>query len=173
MGGGRVQGRLGAVDRWTAMESHSLGYGLSRSAVGLTFHPNHRSQSRMRGDYLFYEEKLEATQEERDLKAARRYVDFFLAFAIRPFVLMTHLSRARRALDPLSVPPLTNRRQDRPSKPNGLTKQTFSTQVYLPGAHAPRKWHIVAYFSVRWIYFSYLMKDVSLIQPTCCCSFVL
>ncbi|KAI0295166.1 Gti1/Pac2 family-domain-containing protein [Multifurca ochricompacta] len=84
------------------------------------------SQSRMRGDYLFYEEKLEATQEERDLKAARR---------------------ARRALDPLSVPPLTNRRQDRPSKPNGLTKQTFSTQVYLPGASAPRKWHIVAYFS--------------------------
>ncbi|KAH9974218.1 Gti1/Pac2 family-domain-containing protein [Russula compacta] len=84
------------------------------------------SQSRMRGDYLFYEEKLEATQEERDLKAARR---------------------ARRALDPLSVPPLTNRRQDRPSKPNGLTKQTFSTQVYLPGANAPRKWHIVAYFS--------------------------
>jgi hypothetical protein len=84
------------------------------------------SQSRMRGDYLFYEEKLEATQEERDLKAARR---------------------ARRTLDPLSVPPLTNRRQDRPSKPNGLTKQTFSTQVYLPGASAPRKWHIVAYFS--------------------------
>ncbi|KAH9957270.1 Gti1/Pac2 family-domain-containing protein [Lactifluus volemus] len=84
------------------------------------------SQSRMRGDYLFYEEKLEATQEERDMKAARR---------------------ARRALDPLSVPPLTNRRQDRPSKPNGLTKQTFSTQVYLPGANAPRKWHIVAYFS--------------------------
>ncbi|KAI0270449.1 Gti1/Pac2 family-domain-containing protein [Gloeopeniophorella convolvens] len=84
------------------------------------------SQSRMRGDYLFYEEKLETTQEERDMKAARR---------------------ARRALDPLSVPPLTNRRQDRPSKPNGLTKQTFSTQVYLPGASAPRKWHIVAYFS--------------------------
>ncbi|KAI9433102.1 hypothetical protein F5148DRAFT_1278696 [Russula earlei] len=79
-----------------------------------------------RRDYLFYEEKLEATQEERDLKAARR---------------------ARRALDPLSVPPLTNRRQDRPSKPNGLTKQTFSTQVYLPGANAPRKWHIVAYFA--------------------------
>ncbi len=28
----------------------------------------------MRGDYLFYEEKLEATQEERDIKAARRCV---------------------------------------------------------------------------------------------------
>lgn len=31
-----------------------------------------RSQSRMRGDYLFYEEKVETTQEERDIKAARR-----------------------------------------------------------------------------------------------------
>lgn len=28
----------------------------------------------MRGDYLFYEEKVETTQEERDAKAARRYV---------------------------------------------------------------------------------------------------
>jgi len=26
----------------------------------------------MRGDYLFYEEKIETTQEERDAKAARR-----------------------------------------------------------------------------------------------------
>lgn len=30
------------------------------------------SQSRMRGDHLFYEEKIEITQEERDAKAARR-----------------------------------------------------------------------------------------------------
>lgn len=28
----------------------------------------------MRGDYLFYEEKIEITPEERDAKAARRYV---------------------------------------------------------------------------------------------------
>lgn len=28
----------------------------------------------MRGDYLFYEEKIETTQEERDAKAARRFV---------------------------------------------------------------------------------------------------
>jgi hypothetical protein len=28
----------------------------------------------MRGDYLFYEEKVETTQEERDAKAARRCV---------------------------------------------------------------------------------------------------
>ena len=31
-----------------------------------------RSQSRMRGDFLFYEEKIETTQEEREAKAARR-----------------------------------------------------------------------------------------------------
>lgn len=40
------------------------------------------------------------------------------------------------------------KRQDRPTKPNGLTKQTYSTHVWLPGAHNPRKWHIVAYFAV-------------------------
>lgn len=33
-----------------------------------------RSQSRMRGDYLFYEEKVETTKEERDVKAARRSI---------------------------------------------------------------------------------------------------
>jgi Gti1/Pac2 family transcription factor len=27
----------------------------------------------MRGDYLFYEEKIETTQDERDAKAARRW----------------------------------------------------------------------------------------------------
>ena len=32
-----------------------------------------RSQSRMRGDYLYYEEKIEVTPEEKDAKAARRY----------------------------------------------------------------------------------------------------
>lgn len=35
---------------------------------------HNRSQSRMRGDYLFYEEKVETTQEEKDAKAARRSV---------------------------------------------------------------------------------------------------
>lgn len=35
-------------------------------------HMTPRSQSRMRGDYLFYEEKVEITPEERDAKAARR-----------------------------------------------------------------------------------------------------
>lgn len=31
----------------------------------------------MRGDHLFYEEKIEITQEERDAKAARRQVNLF------------------------------------------------------------------------------------------------
>lgn len=84
------------------------------------------SQSRMRGDYLFYEEKIETTQEERDAKAARR---------------------AQRASDPNAFisPPL--RRKDRPSKPNGLTKQTYSVTVTFPGSSETRKWHVVAYFS--------------------------
>ncbi|KAH0834205.1 Gti1/Pac2 family-domain-containing protein [Lanmaoa asiatica] len=84
------------------------------------------SQSRMRGDYLFYEEKMEATQEEKDAKAALR---------------------VRRATDPLAVAPPTNRRKDRPNRPNGLTKQTYSALVYLPGSSHPRKWHVVAYFT--------------------------
>ncbi|KAH7920437.1 hypothetical protein BV22DRAFT_1039853 [Leucogyrophana mollusca] len=84
------------------------------------------SQSRMRGDYLFYEEKMETTQEEKDAKAALR---------------------AQRAADPLAVAPSTNRRKDRPNRPNGLTKQTYSALVYLPGSSHPRKWHVVAYFT--------------------------
>ncbi|KAF5353545.1 hypothetical protein D9756_007812 [Leucocoprinus leucothites] len=84
------------------------------------------SQSRMRGDYLFYEEKIETTQEERDAKAARR---------------------ASRASDPNAAIPPPIRRKDRPSKPNGLTKQTYSVTVHLPGTSEIRKWHVVAYFS--------------------------
>ncbi|EAU87471.1 hypothetical protein CC1G_02230 [Coprinopsis cinerea okayama7 len=84
------------------------------------------SQSRMRGDYLFYEEKIETTQDERDAKAARR---------------------ATRAADPNAIVPPPVRRKDRPSKPNGLTKQTYSVTVHLPGSGQTRKWHVVAYFS--------------------------
>ncbi|KAG6377919.1 Gti1/Pac2 family-domain-containing protein [Boletus reticuloceps] len=84
------------------------------------------SQSRMRGDYLFYEEKMEPTQEEKDAKVALR---------------------ARRATDPLAAAPSVNRRKDRPNRPNGLTKQTYSALVHLPGSSHPRKWHVVAYFT--------------------------
>jgi len=84
------------------------------------------SQSRMKGEYLFYEEKVETTEEEKQAKAARR---------------------ANRNAGPQSPVYTPTRRQDRPAKPDGLTKQTYSTHVYLPGSSSPRKWHIVAYFS--------------------------
>ncbi len=57
--------------------------------------------------------------------------------------------RARRTLDPFAAPPAPVRRQDRPSKPDGLTKQTYSTHVHTRRGEQPRKWHVVAYFSVR------------------------
>jgi len=57
--------------------------------------------------------------------------------------------RARRASDPGAILPPSTRRKDRPSKPGGLTKQTYSATVNLPGSPEPRKWHLVAYFSVR------------------------
>ncbi|KAJ4490745.1 Gti1/Pac2 family-domain-containing protein, partial [Lentinula aciculospora] len=84
------------------------------------------SQSRMRGDYLFYEEKVETTVAEKEAKAARR---------------------ARRASDPAAIIPPPIRRKDRPTKPDGLTKQTYSALVHLPGTNETRKWHVVAYFS--------------------------
>ncbi|KAJ7051795.1 Gti1/Pac2 family-domain-containing protein [Mycena amicta] len=87
------------------------------------------SQSRMRGDFLFYEEKVETTSEEKQAKAARR---------------------ASKAADSsLDFPP-PPKRKDRPAKQDGLTKQTYSVTVRPtgPGADAaPRKWHLVAYFS--------------------------
>lgn len=41
--------------------------------------------------------------------------------------------------------PSPSRRQDRPSKPDGLTKQTYS--IYVNLGQVTRKWHLVAYFS--------------------------
>ncbi|KAK7677859.1 hypothetical protein QCA50_019171 [Cerrena zonata] len=115
----REQLTSGNVFVWEEAE-HKQG-GLERWTDGRRW-----SQSRMRGDYLFYEEKIETTPEEREAKAARR---------------------ARKTLDPFGYQPAPTRRQDRPSKPDGLTKQTYSTHVYLGSSEPPRKWHIVAYFS--------------------------
>lgn len=115
----RDQLTSGNVFVWEEAE-HKQG-GLERWTDGRRW-----SQSRMRGDYLFYEEKIETTPEEKEAKAARR---------------------ARRTLDPFSYQPAPTRRQDRPSKPDGLTKQTYSTHVHVSDSEPPRKWHIVAYFS--------------------------
>ena len=62
-----------------------VGYlGGQMAVVGMVFklqnrvasgHRFSRSQSRMRGDFLWYEEQIEMSQDERDAKAARRCVD--------------------------------------------------------------------------------------------------
>ncbi|PVF96157.1 hypothetical protein CPB86DRAFT_799156 [Serendipita vermifera] len=71
------------------------------------------SQSRMREPFLFYEEKVQTTAEERQAKADRR-------------------ARKASSSDSQSLPNhlLPIRRQDRPSKPDGLTKQTYSCQYF-------------------------------------------
>ncbi|KAJ7166313.1 Gti1/Pac2 family-domain-containing protein [Mycena crocata] len=116
----RAQLRSGNVFVWEESEDSDEG-GLVRWTEGRRW-----SQSRMRGDYLFYEEKIETTHEEKQAKAARR---------------------ASKASDlSMSVPP-PPKRKDRPSKIDGLTKQTYSVIVHIPGSSNTRKWHIVAYFS--------------------------
>ena len=64
------------------------------------------------------------------------------------FNVFTPQCSARKTLDPFSYQPAPVRRQDRPSKPDGLTKQTYSIQVHSSSYETPKKWHIVAYFSV-------------------------
>lgn len=82
----------------------------------------------MREPFLFYTENVMMTTEEKEAKAARR---------------------ARKPSDPRerSKAPQVFRRQDRPAKPDGLTKQTYSAWVTLPGTTTARKWHLTAYFT--------------------------
>jgi len=59
----------GGLLRWTDGRRWWIAF-FMRSQI--SYRPRHRSQSRMKGDFLFYEEKIETTQEEREAKAARR-----------------------------------------------------------------------------------------------------
>ncbi|TCD62463.1 hypothetical protein EIP91_006833 [Steccherinum ochraceum] len=136
----REQVISGNVFVWEEAE-HKQG-GLERWTDGRRW-----SQSRMRGDYLFYEEKVETTPEEKEAKAARRLVASILLHVKHEYNTMFSCIRARKTLDPFSYQPAPTRRQDRPSKPDGLTKQTYSTHVHVSNSEPPRKWHIVAYFS--------------------------
>ncbi|CAK5262926.1 unnamed protein product [Mycena citricolor] len=80
------------------------------------------SQSRVLGERLFYDEKVEITEEEREAKAQRR---------------------VQRIVNPgIPVPP-PNRNQ-RQFKSDGLTKENYSFFVKGPG-DLSRKWHLVAY----------------------------
>ncbi|KAJ7182999.1 Gti1/Pac2 family-domain-containing protein [Mycena crocata] len=116
----RAQLRSGMVFVWEESDDDD---GLVRWTEGKRW-----SQSKMRGDCLFYEEKIGHTDEERQAKAARRAM------------------KASDSCDAIPAPP---KRKDRPSKVDGLIKQTYSVTVHLPGVASPRKWHIVAYLSTR------------------------
>ncbi|KAJ7203183.1 Gti1/Pac2 family-domain-containing protein [Mycena rebaudengoi] len=109
----RAQLQSGQVYVWE--ESHDQS-SLSRWTDGRRW-----SQSRTRGDCLFYQEKIEMTFEEKQAKAARR--------ALKDADLMLC------------------RRTDRPSKVDGLTKQTYSANVRMLDSGEIRKWHIVAYYT--------------------------
>ncbi|KAJ6548652.1 Gti1/Pac2 family-domain-containing protein, partial [Mycena capillaripes] len=81
------------------------------------------SQSKVCAECLIYQEKVEVTEEEKEAKAMRR---------------------VQRICNPgASIPP--PRRNQRPSKSGGLTKQTYSFLVRVPGSCESRKWHVVAY----------------------------
>ncbi|KAJ7509491.1 Gti1/Pac2 family-domain-containing protein [Mycena galericulata] len=83
------------------------------------------SQSKVTSECLLYEEKVDVTEEEKAAKALRR---------------------VRRICNPgANIPPPP--RNQRPSKSGGLTKQTYSFLVRLPGSCETRKWHTVAYTS--------------------------
>ncbi|KAJ7054236.1 Gti1/Pac2 family-domain-containing protein, partial [Mycena amicta] len=86
------------------------------------------SQSRMRGDCLIYQEKIDTTEAEKRDKAARRAL------------------KLSDSPEPIPAPP---KRRERPTKVDGLTKHTYSMSVKLPNAAGMRKWHLTAYFSAR------------------------
>ncbi|KAJ7434918.1 Gti1/Pac2 family-domain-containing protein, partial [Mycena galericulata] len=116
----RAQLRAGNVFVWEESECED---GLARWTDGRRW-----SQSKMRGDCLFYEEKIGITDAEKQAKAARRAM------------------KGCELFEPIPAPP---KRRDRPSKVDGLTKQTYRVTVQHPGAAAPKKWHVVAYFTAR------------------------
>ncbi|KAJ7644694.1 Gti1/Pac2 family-domain-containing protein [Roridomyces roridus] len=115
----RAQLRSGNVFVWEESPDSDEG-GLVRWTEGRRW-----SQSRMRGDCLFYEEKIDTTFEEKQAKAKRR---------------------ATKASDASAVILPPPKRKDRPSKVDGLTKQTYSVNVHLPGVPTKR-WHLVCYFA--------------------------
>ncbi|EJT97241.1 hypothetical protein DACRYDRAFT_112185 [Dacryopinax primogenitus] len=79
------------------------------------------SQSRMHEPFLLYEEKAEVPKEESEKLSGDKKGDA--------------ASRARR--------------QNRPNKPDGLTKQTYSALLSpdaVPPGQKPAKWHLTCYF---------------------------
>ncbi|KAJ7620274.1 Gti1/Pac2 family-domain-containing protein [Roridomyces roridus] len=119
LGHERASLRSGNVFVWEESESED---GLVRWTEGRRW-----SQSKMRGECLYYEEQVELTEAERHAKAARR------------------------AMKGCSIP-APPKRKDRRAKPDGLIKQTYSVLVRLPCTKKGimhKKWHLVSYSSNR------------------------
>lgn len=66
----------GGLLRWTDGRRWSVYFHKTCELIGFLCGVVTRSQSRMRGECLFYEEKMETTQEEKNAKAALRYLCF-------------------------------------------------------------------------------------------------
>ncbi|KZT34643.1 hypothetical protein SISSUDRAFT_973884, partial [Sistotremastrum suecicum HHB10207 ss-3] len=98
------------------------------------------SQSRMRNEFLYYDEKLPTTQAEKEAKAVRRAAMV-----------------SAESGNPSKSPP--TRRSDRPTKPNGLTKQTYSTIVRRKSPGGAKKWHLVAYFATSQLHHLSVIDD--------------
>ncbi|KAJ7625870.1 Gti1/Pac2 family-domain-containing protein [Roridomyces roridus] len=116
--------RLSASERDELESGHVFVWEEAQEEAGLVRWTDGRkwSQSKVCGDCLLYQEKVEVTDEEREDKARRR---------------------VHRICNPgINVP--SPRRNQRPSKAGGLTKQTYSFIVRFPGSR-PRKWHVVSY----------------------------
>ncbi|KAK7051982.1 Gti1/Pac2 family-domain-containing protein, partial [Favolaschia claudopus] len=116
----RAQLRSGNVFVWEESENQD---GLVRWTEGRRW-----SQSKMRGDCLFYEEKIGTTEEEKQAKAVRRVM------------------KGSASSEPM---PMAPKRKDRPAKVDGLIKQTYSVLVQMPGSARTKKWHLVAYYTPR------------------------
>ncbi|KAJ6527901.1 Gti1/Pac2 family-domain-containing protein [Mycena vulgaris] len=131
----RAQLQSGNVFVWEESDSED---GLVRWTEGRRW-----SQSRMRGDFLFYDEKIGTTTEEKQAKSARR---------------------AMKAAESSALLPAPLKRKDRPSKLDGLTKHTYSVMVQTPGAAGARKWHIVAYYLPRELPHLPVVEDYSYLR---------
>jgi hypothetical protein len=112
--------------------------------VSLMLRPPCKSTCSVQEPFLYYEEKEPTTKEEKEAKAARRCANIY----VRVCTQANHQRNLQRASrNPEALAPPSSRRQDRPTKTGGLTKQTYS--IYVNLGPISRKWHLVAYFSVR------------------------
>ena len=100
-------------------------------AVGMIFRLCHRavsecylsrSQSRMRGDFLWYEEQIEMSQEERDAKAARRWANCRCRYL---YLLMLDLQgeESSRPFNPVCYPT---------TGPSGKNRRFHQTNLQYP-----------------------------------------